>query len=72
VGLSTAIGSLTRIPAPFVAGLLLQAVGGWGPGVLAGLMTAAVLPYGYRRLIRCPDAPLPPREMPATSTSSES
>ena len=36
VGLSTAIGSLTRIPAPFVAGALLQVVGGWAPGVLGG------------------------------------
>jgi DHA1 family tetracycline resistance protein-like MFS transporter len=61
VGLSTAIGSLTRIPAPFVAGLLLQSVGGWAPGVAAGLLTAAIVPYGYTRLIKRPDAPLPPR-----------
>jgi MFS transporter, DHA1 family, tetracycline resistance protein len=61
IGLSTAIGSLTRIPAPFIAGLLLQTVGGWAPGVAVGLMTALVVPFGYQRLIRCPDAPLPPR-----------
>lgn len=61
IGLSTAIGSLTRIPAPFVAGLMIQVVGGWGPGVLAGLLTAAIVPFGYHRLIRNPDAPLPLR-----------
>jgi DHA1 family tetracycline resistance protein-like MFS transporter len=64
VGLSTAIGSLTRIPAPFVAGLLLQSVGGWAPGVAAGLLTVAIVPYGYTRLIKRPDAPLPPRDEP--------
>ena len=61
IGLSTATGSLTRIPAPFVAGLLLG-VSGWAPGVLAGVMTLAVVPFAYQRLIRSPDAPLPPRE----------
>ncbi len=64
IGLSTAIGSLTRVPAPFVAGALLQTAGGWAPGLLAGLMTAAIVPFGYQRLIRRPDAPLPPREHP--------
>jgi DHA1 family tetracycline resistance protein-like MFS transporter len=68
VGLSTAIGSLTRIPAPFVAGLLLQTAGGWAPGVLAGLMTAAAVVFGYVRLIRHPDAPLPPREIPVAAS----
>lgn len=58
VGLSTSVGSLTRIPAPSVAGLLLQAVGVWAPGVLAGVLTAAIVPYAYARLIRRPDAPL--------------
>jgi MFS transporter, DHA1 family, tetracycline resistance protein len=70
VGLSTAIGSLTRIPAPFVAGALLQMAGGWGPGVLAGLMTAAVVPYGYERLIKRPDAPLTPREVPVAAAAT--
>jgi DHA1 family tetracycline resistance protein-like MFS transporter len=67
IGLSTAIGSLTRIPAPFVAGALLQAVGGWAPGVLAGVLTLSVIPFGYRRLIQHPDAPLPPREQPVVA-----
>ena len=65
IGLATSTGSLMRIPAPFVAGALLQFVpAGWAPGVLSGVMTAAVVPFAYRRLIRCPDAPLPPREIP--------
>ena len=64
VGLSTAIGSLTRIPAPFVAGALLQTIGGWAPGIAAGLLTASVIPFGFVRLIKRPDAPLPPREAP--------
>jgi len=62
IGLSTSVGSLTRIPAPSVAGLLIQSVGIWAPGVLAGLLTAAMVPYAYARLIRRPDAPLAPRE----------
>jgi DHA1 family tetracycline resistance protein-like MFS transporter len=61
IGLSTSVGSLTRIPAPSLAGLLLQSTGVWAPGVLAGLVTAAIVPYAYARLIRRPDAPLPPR-----------
>jgi DHA1 family tetracycline resistance protein-like MFS transporter len=56
VGLSTSIGSLTRIPAPFTAGLLLQAVSNWAPGLLAGVLTAAMVPYAYSRLIRRPAA----------------
>ncbi|NTW28089.1 MAG: major facilitator superfamily domain-containing protein 9 [Coriobacteriia bacterium] len=62
IGLSTSVGSLTRIPAPSVAGLLMQSVGVWAPGVLVGVLTAAAVPYAYARLIRRPDAPLPPRE----------
>lgn len=61
IGLSTAVGSLMRIPAPAAAGALLG-VGAWAPGVLAGLLTVAVVPFAYRRLIERPDAPLPRRE----------
>jgi DHA1 family tetracycline resistance protein-like MFS transporter len=62
IGLSTSVGSLTRIPAPTVAGFLIQAVGPWAPGVLAGVLTAMMVPYAWARLIKRPDAPLPPRE----------
>jgi DHA1 family tetracycline resistance protein-like MFS transporter len=62
IGLSTATGSLTRIPAPFVAGVLLG-FAGYAPGVLAGALTLAIVPFAYQRLIRRPDAPLPPREL---------
>ena len=61
IGLSTSVGSLTRIPAPSVAGLLIQAVGSWAPGVLAGVLTAAMVPYAWARLIHRPDAPLSAR-----------
>ena len=61
IGLATSTGSLVRVPAPFVAGALLQLVpAGWAPGVLSGVLTAAVLPFAYQRLIKCPDAPLRP------------
>ena len=68
IGLSTATGSLTRIPAPFVAGLLLG-VSGWAPGSLAGVLTLAVVPFAYQRLIRRPDAPLPPRTPPVAAAA---
>ncbi len=61
IGLSTSVGALTRIPASAIAGALLS-VGVWAPGVLAGLVTAAAVPFAYARLIKRPDAPLPPRE----------
>ncbi|MDO8964063.1 MAG: MFS transporter [Coriobacteriia bacterium] len=62
IGLSTALGSLTRIPAPSVAGALLQTVGAWAPGLLAGVLTLGVVPYAYSKLIARPAPPLPPRE----------
>jgi DHA1 family tetracycline resistance protein-like MFS transporter len=61
IGLSTSVGSLTRIPAGAIAGALLS-LGVWAPGVAAGLVTAAAVPFAYLRLIRRPDAPLPPRD----------
>lgn len=68
IGLASATGSLTRIPAPFVAGLLLG-VNGAAPGVLAGAVTLAIVPFAYLRLIRHPDEPLPPREIPVAPLS---
>jgi DHA1 family tetracycline resistance protein-like MFS transporter len=62
IGLTTSTGSLMRIPAPFVAGALLE-VAGWAPGVVAGGLTVLAIPFAYQRLIRRPDAPLPPREL---------
>jgi DHA1 family tetracycline resistance protein-like MFS transporter len=61
IGLSTSVGSLTRIPAGAIAGALLS-LGVWAPGVFAGLVTAAAVPFAYLRLIKRPDAPLQPRE----------
>lgn len=70
IGLATATGSLTRIPAPFVAGLLLG-VRGWAPGVFAGGLTLLAVPFAYQRLIRRPDAKLPPREIPVAPAPDE-
>jgi DHA1 family tetracycline resistance protein-like MFS transporter len=61
IGLSTSVGSLMRIFAPIAAGALIHAAGAWSPGVVAGLLTGAIVPYAWARLIRRPDAPLPPR-----------
>jgi DHA1 family tetracycline resistance protein-like MFS transporter len=71
VGLSTSVGALTRIPAPAVAGGLLS-LGIWAPGVLAGALTALMVPFAYARLIRRPDAPLPAREPWGTVTPDTS
>ena len=68
IGLSTALGSLTRIPAPSVAGALIQTVGPWAPGVTIGALTLLAVPFGYMRLIAHPDDPLPPREALAQPT----
>jgi len=50
LGIQTSVQSLTRIPAPIVAGYLIGSVAVWAPGVLAGLLTAAAVPYAYRTL----------------------
>lgn len=50
LGIQTSIGSFTRIFAPIVAGWLIGTVAVWAPGVVAGLLTAAAIPYAYRRL----------------------
>ena len=73
IGLATSTGSLVRIPSAFVAGALLQtfAPGAWGPGVLAGALTAAIVPFAYQRLVRSPDAPLPPRAPVQTVSPAE-
>ena len=64
VGLSTAIGSLTRIPAPFVAGALLQSVGGWAPGIAAGLLDR----LGDSVRLRAPDQATGRTTAPARSS----
>jgi len=73
IGLATSTGSLVRIPSAFVAGLLLQtfAPGAWGPGLLAGVLTAAVVPFAWQRLVRAPDEPLPERHAETPAPAAE-
>lgn len=61
-GLSTSILSLTRIPAPVISALLIDRLGAWSPGVIAGALVLGVAPYVYRRFVVAPAPPLPPRE----------
>lgn len=50
LGLSTSISSLTRIPAAFIPGVLLQYSYTWTPGVLAGVLTAGTAVYAAKVL----------------------
>jgi len=50
LGLNTSIQSLTRIPAAFIPGALLQYSTTWSPGVLAGVITAGTAVFAARTL----------------------
>ncbi len=50
LGLNTSISSLTRIPAAFIPGVLLQYSYTWTPGVLAGALTAGTALYAAKVL----------------------
>jgi len=50
LGLSTSISSLTRIPAAFIPGVLLQYSYTWTPGILAGVLTAGTAVYAAKVL----------------------
>jgi DHA1 family tetracycline resistance protein-like MFS transporter len=60
-GLSASLLSLTRIPAPVIAALLIDRIGTWSPGIAAGALVLAAVPYVYRRFVADPAPPLPPR-----------
>ncbi len=51
-GLSGGLQSAGSIVAPVLGGVLLQSVGTWAPGLLAGLIVAALVPYSVVRLMR--------------------
>jgi DHA1 family tetracycline resistance protein-like MFS transporter len=51
-GLSGGLQSAGSIAAPVIGGILLQQVGTWAPGLLAGLIVAGLIPYAYTRLTR--------------------
>jgi DHA1 family tetracycline resistance protein-like MFS transporter len=61
LGLATSVESLTRVIAPSIGGFLLGAIGIWAPGVFSGLIVLWVFSFAYRRLVKRPDPPLPPR-----------
>jgi DHA1 family tetracycline resistance protein-like MFS transporter len=54
LGVQTSIMSLTRVVAPVIGAFLLDRVTVWAPGVLAGVLTLAVLPYAWRTLCVVP------------------
>lgn len=54
LGIQTSIMSLTRVIAPVIGGLLLGQIATWAPGLFAGLLTLAVLPYAWRTLCVVP------------------
>ncbi len=56
LGLQTSIMSFTRVPAPVIAGALLQYGPVWSPGLLAGLIAGGTLPYAYSKLCWRPSA----------------
>lgn len=57
LGLQTSIMSFTRVPAPVIAGALLQYGPVWSPGLLAGLIAGGMVPYAYSKLCWRPSAP---------------
>lgn len=50
LGVQASILSFTRIPAPVIAGVLLERSAVWTPGVLAGVLAGAMVPYAWRTL----------------------
>lgn len=56
LGLQTSIQSFTRIPAPVLAGVLIDKVSVWSPGLLAGVLTLAMVPFAYTALCVRPGA----------------
>ncbi|HUV26021.1 MAG TPA: MFS transporter [Anaerolineales bacterium] len=61
LGLSASLESLTRVISPTAGGFLLGSIGFWAPGLTGGLIMIWTVSYAWRRLIRNPDPPLPPR-----------
>ncbi len=56
LGVSTSIQAMTRIPAPIIAGALIDYTTTWAPGVLAGAVTAAAALLAYLTLCWRPGA----------------
>ena len=58
LGLSAALESLTRVLAPTMGGVLLDFLGTWSPGIVSAVITAVLIPYAWRVLIK-PNATVP-------------
>lgn len=56
LGVSTSIQAATRIPAPIIAGGLIDYATVWSPGLTAGLVTAAAAIFAYATLCWRPGA----------------
>jgi DHA1 family tetracycline resistance protein-like MFS transporter len=54
LGAQTSIMSLTRVVAPIIGGFLLEHATLWSPGLLAGVLTLAMVPYAWRTLCLVP------------------
>lgn len=54
LGAQTSIMSLTRVVAPILGGFLLEHATVWSPGLLAGLLALAMVPYAWRTLCLVP------------------
>lgn len=54
LGINTSLMSFARIPAPIIAGVLIERVSVWSPGLTAGLIALALAPYAWRRLCVVP------------------
>ena len=61
LGLSASLESLTRVISPTVGGILLGSIGPWAPGIAGGIIMIWTVSYAWRRLVKNPDPPLPPR-----------
>jgi DHA1 family tetracycline resistance protein-like MFS transporter len=62
LGLSASLESATRVLAPSMGGILLGQIGTWAPGIFGTVLMVWVATFAWRKLIRHPDPPLPPRE----------
>jgi DHA1 family tetracycline resistance protein-like MFS transporter len=59
LGLSASLESLTRVIAPALGGLLIQSLGTWSLGVVAGGLMAWLATFVWRRLVTEPASPVP-------------
>ncbi|MDY0087425.1 MAG: MFS transporter [Coriobacteriia bacterium] len=50
LGIQTSIRGLARVLGPVIGGFLLQRADVWAPGVLAGVLSLAVVPYAWKAL----------------------